>query len=554
MTSRERTLATLVGAFILVLLVGVGGYVGVYLPLSSKREAARALDDDIADKEAKLAGILKDKPRLDAALKRSLPAHPDDARQEYDAAISRLLRDANVPAAAITVRPKAVDNRNVPEIAPKLGNTPARPAYTKVALEVTLKPVSYATLIDVLYRYYRLDLLQQITKFNVKRLEGGAAARRTGSVLQDRADLEVQFVTEAVILDGAENRRTLAPVPTAMGAAGGAAGYGALLHSPVVARRIVRPEATTVLAAADRDYTLMLVKDVFHGPPDPPQQAELPKPKEDTSRFIRLTGVGRNPDGTGRAFIEDTASKQQYEIELTRKGGDLISEVVKYYFINRIKKAYAPETILDISESSSGTARKFRVIGLDGDALILAELGGSASAAAPGPAARRGSRSGRPPRPPTPPAAVVLGGFAAVVAPTEAVFVWRHGEPLNQVKALSREEAQKAVQRATAGQPDAIPATGRTVPVDRAAAGPPTAARRRRYADRHLARGAVGRSVGAKRKRGRTQTLAHASGSDDPAIAHRVLRTCRPTCGVRMVGGDGSRRVVPGNPGRRRVD
>ena len=102
MTPRERTLATLVGAFILVLLVGVGGYVGVYLPLSSKREAARALDDDIADKQARLNRILKDKPRLDAALKRSLPANPDDARQEYDAAVSRMLRDAKVPAAAVT--------------------------------------------------------------------------------------------------------------------------------------------------------------------------------------------------------------------------------------------------------------------------------------------------------------------------------------------------------------------------------------------------------------------------------------------------------------------
>lgn len=465
MTPRERTLATLVGAFILAVLVGLGGYVGVYLPLSAKREAARALDDEIADKEFRLATILKDKPRLDAALKRSLPAHPDDARQEYDAAISRLLRDAKVPAAAITVRPKAVDNRNVPEITPKLGPTPARPAYTKVALEVTLKPVSYATLIDVLYRYYRLDLLQQITKFNVKRLEGGAAARRTSSVLQDRADLEVQFVTEAVILDGAENRRTLAPVPVAMGAAGGAAGYGALLHSPVVARRIVRPEADAILAAADRDYTLLLVKDVFHGPPNPPQQEEPPPPKEDTSRFIRLTGVGRNPDGTGRAFIEDTASKQQYEIELTRKGGDLISEVVKYYFINRIKKAYAPEAVLDISESSSGTARKFRVIGLDGDALILAEAGGSA---APKTAASAGGRKGsgpRPASPPPPPAATVLGGFAAVVAPAETIFVWRHGESLSQVKPLSREEAQKAVQRATAGQPGTVPATNPTVPV-----------------------------------------------------------------------------------------
>ena len=126
-----------------------------------------------------------------------LPADPD-ARSEYDAAINRLIRDARVPLSAYSVRPKAVDNRSVPELTPKLGNTPARPAYNKIALEVTLKPVSYATLIDVLHRYYRLNLLQQIVKFNVKKLEGGTAARRTSSTYQDRADLEVTFVTEAI--------------------------------------------------------------------------------------------------------------------------------------------------------------------------------------------------------------------------------------------------------------------------------------------------------------------------------------------------------------------
>jgi hypothetical protein len=457
-TPRERTLAALLTAFILVVVIGLGGYVGVYLPLASKWEAARDLDDEIADKEAKLAHIVKDRPRLNAVMKRSLPANPDDARSEYDAAMSRLLRDAKVPAAAVTIRPKAVDNRNVPEITPKVGNTPARPAYTKVALEVTLKPISYATLIDVLYRYYRLDLLQQITKFNVKRLEGASSsARRTSEVLQDRTDLEVQFVTEAVILDGAENRRTLAPIPVAMGAAGGSAGYGALLFSPVVARGIDRPDADSMLATADRDYTMMLVKDVFHGLAKAPE-VEPAKPKEDTSRFIRFTGVNREPDGTGRAFIEDAASHQQYEIDLKRKGGDLVATVVKHYFINRIPKAYPPEAVLDISESSSSTARKFRVIGLDGDALVLAEQGGSA-------APTGGRKKGPAPRPAAPPAAAVLGGVAAVVAPAETVLVWRLGESLNQVKALSREEAQKAAQRATADHSRAVPATRPTVPV-----------------------------------------------------------------------------------------
>ncbi len=463
MTPRERTLAILLGTFILVMVIGLGGYVGVYLPLSSRWEAAASLDGEIAEKDAKLDRIRKDRPRLVEAMKRSLPANADDARSEYDAAISRLLRDAKVPASAVTIRPKAVDNRNVPELAPKLGSTPARLAYNKVSLEVTLKPVTFTTLIDVLYRYYRLDLLQQITKFNVKKLEGGgASARRASQVYQDRSDLEVQFVTEAIILDGAENRRTLQPVPAAMGAAGGAVGYGALLFSPVASRGIVRPQAHAILATADRDYSLMLVKDVFHGMAEAPRrEAVVEAPKEDTSRFIRLTAVGRNPDGTGRAFIEDIASHQQYEIELKRKGGDLVADVVKYYFINRIKKAYPPGAILDISESSSRTARKFRVIGLDGDALILSEKAGS-DAQSPG--AKKGFGP-RPTTPPPPPAAVVLGGVATVVAPAETVFVWRHGEPLSKVKSLSHAEAARAVQRATADAPRAVPTAAPTVPV-----------------------------------------------------------------------------------------
>src|SRR5262245_29574520 len=123
MSTRERTLAIFLGAFILVALVGLGGYVGVYLPLTSKWQAARNLEDDVAEKDAKLRQIEKDLPRLKETLKRSLPPDPNDARLEYEAVVSQVLRDAKVPPAAITVRPKAVDNRNAPEITPKTGNT-----------------------------------------------------------------------------------------------------------------------------------------------------------------------------------------------------------------------------------------------------------------------------------------------------------------------------------------------------------------------------------------------------------------------------------------------
>lgn len=448
MTDRERKLAILLGGLVLVVVVGVGGYAGVYVPLSDNWQAATRLENEITEKEFRLAQIRKDMPRLQAAVKRSLPADPYLAGSEYGAAINRLLWDAKVPVSAYSVRPKPADSRGVPEIAPK------KPAYTKVALEVTLKPVSLATLIDVLHRYYRLNLLQQITKFTVKKVDSGSP-RRASTVYADRADLDVTFVTEAVILDGAENRRTLLALPNGLGAVGGGLPYAV----PEPARALTPQQFAPVLATSGRDYTLLLVKDIFHGPPPPrPATVVAEKPKEDTSPFIRLTGIGRNPDGTGTALIEDVAGRQQYEIVLKRKEGRLVAEVIKHYYtLKGVKKAYAPDTVLDISEASSATVRKFRVIGLDGDALVLADLAGGDAPRAP--AWRVSPRS---PASPPPPAAAVVGGAAVATAPPpEKVLVWRHGEPLSKVTALSPSEGQRAIDRATRLPPTATP----TVPV-----------------------------------------------------------------------------------------
>ncbi len=455
MTTRERKLSILLGGFIAFMVFGVGGYAGVYLPLSEKARAKQSLEAEVADKDAKLRALRKDLERLPATVKRSLPADPDVARTEYDAAINRLLREARVPVAAYSVTPKPADNRSAPEIAPK------KPAYSKVALEVKIKPVTYATLIDVLHRYYQLNLLQQITKFNVRKLEGSAAARR-GSSVADRNDLDVTFVTEAIILDGAESRRTLLPIPNGMGAVGGAAGYATLFVSPEAARGMTPLQLAPVLATADRNYSLLLVKDIFHGPPPAVVPPPPEKAKEDTSAFIRLTGVGRNPDGTGTAFIEDIASRQEYDVELTRKGDKLVPRVVKHYYtLKGAKRSYEPDPILDISEATSATARKFRVIGLDGDSLVLAEQGGAS------PARFSGGRS--PSRPTTPPAAAAAGAVIAGL-PADRILVWHAGEPLSRVKPLSHEEGLKAIQRATALPPLAVPAGPRTVPT---AAPPP---------------------------------------------------------------------------------
>ena len=437
------------------------------LMTASSREDV--LNREISEREDKLAAIKKDEARLKATIKRSLPSDPEVARQEYDAAINKLLRDAKVPVAAFSVKPKAADGKPAPDIAPK------KPAFTRLALEITLKPIDYATLIDVLQRYYRLNLLQQITRFTAKKIEGSTARPRS-STISDRADLDVSFVTEAIILDGAENRRSLLPVPFAVGAAGGGAIYQTVMNTPEPSRGLNPLQLAQIVAAGNRDYTLMLVKDVFHGPPPPPLPPQ-PKPKEDTSAYIRMTGVGRNSDGTGTAFIEDAASKQEYLVDITREGGKLVPMVTKFYYsLKGTKKSYAPEPELDISESSSGTAKTFRVVGLDGDGLLLALKDSPDTGTAPNsPGGQTGKRPGGSTTPKTPPMGAVAGG-SVMLQPQEKFYLWQPGDTLKTVltKELSPSEALKAIARVN-GAPLPAEASPVTAPAPRKveAAAPP---------------------------------------------------------------------------------
>jgi len=439
MTPRERRTAALLGGFLVSAVAGTVGYFVFYGPLAEKAATAERLAAEVADQELKVAKVRKEMPRLLVAVKRSLPANVDQSRQEYDAVVTQLLRDAKVPRSSLTVKPKPVEGKAAPELALK------KPAYARVGLEVTLKKVSVATIIDVLTRYYRLNLLQQITKFSVKKSD---EARDTppspGSLVADRADLDVTLVTEAIILDGAETRQSLLPVSAGFGVVGGGAGLAAVQNSPGPARGLTPMQLVRTLAATDRDYSLLLVKDVFHGPPPPPQAVEVAAAKEDTSAFIRVTGLGRNPDGSGTAVIEDLAAKQEYLIDLAWVGSRLTPEVTKFYYKAKgEKKSFDAEPGLDISEASSGTARQFRVVGFAEDGLVVADKG-----AAPGGDRSRGGR---------PTAKVGLTTGLEPAAVPERVFLWRLGQSLNQLTELKGSARDKAV-RAAGGLPPAAAA------------------------------------------------------------------------------------------------
>jgi hypothetical protein len=444
MTDRERKLAAVVGV-LAACAVAVGGYLFVYEPIQAAGRQADQVERDIGEQKLQLAQIAKDRPRLADALRRSLPADVQAAGLEYEAAITNLLNQAYVPATGRAVRLKPVSDKPPPLDPAERDPKKQVPAYSAVALEVTLKRVKYATLLDVLYRYHRLNLLHQISRFTVKRVdESGAKKAGTGDA--DLPDLEVSFTSTAISLNGAEGRRSLLPVPQATAAAAGGAGFAAVGQSPVAARGLEPLQFVPVLATNNRNYAKLLVQDIFHGPPPPPPPAEPPPPpKEETAAFIRLTGLGRNADGTGSALIEDAASRNEYAIDLGRPGGKLTPLVSKFYYTAKgaKKRLDDPDSTLDISESSSGTARLFRVIGLDDGGLVLASREPKAESG------RRGGRDGK-----APPAAAA--GGAAVYVPAERVFLWRIGDALTKVRELSAGEARAAIQRATGEPADTV--------------------------------------------------------------------------------------------------
>ncbi len=457
MTPRDRTIATILGGFLVLAVAGGLGYFLVYSPLQGKQAQADTLATEVAEQKAKRAKVDKELPRLQVAVKRSLPANLDQSRQEYDAVITQLMRDAKVPRTALTVKPKTVEGKAAPELSPK------RPAYTRVGLEVTLSKVTLGTIIDVLKRYYQLNLLQQITKFTVKRSDQAKdAAPPAGSLVADRADLDVTLITEAIVLDGAESRRSLLPVSLGFAALGGGAGVQTLENSPGPARGLTPMQLVRTLAA-DRDYSLLLVKDLFHGAPPPPAVVavkEVAPPKEDTSAFIRVTGLGRNPDGSGTAVIEDLASKQEYVVDVAWVNSQLTPAVTKFYYsLKGVRKSYDAERDLDISEASSGTARQFRVVGFAEDGLVVADLKPSV------PTPRRAPAGGRPPRGKTPAKVSTEAPAEADDEPApEKVYLWKLGQSLDQATELQGAARDKAVRFA-----QGLPATPDAAPLPRPA-------------------------------------------------------------------------------------
>lgn len=557
MNTRDRFLAVLLIALIGVGVAGAAGYLLVYEPVQEKTAAAATLDKEVADLTAQWNKFTRDRKRLDEVKRRSLPADEPLAKQEYNDMLIRLVRRAGIPP-GFTVTPNtSPDARGVPLLP---GNA-KKPAYTKVVSTVEFSKADMWAVRDFLEGYYKLNLLHQITNISISRKEDAAAAggrpRAADTRSASRKDLTVKLTTEAIILDGAENRRTLLPVSRAFAAVGGMPGYSAVADTPEVGRGLTPLQLAPVLAARTRDYSYLAVKDIFHGPLPAPkplsveritdvavkqgdpvgpvkvplggemeylgeitlkataggrflppealvvdqeagtltitppegesgsdtvtvvaksefgQEAKTsfrftvdpPKvvAKEDISGAVRLIGVSLKSDGTATAIIRDDANRAKYEVEATRRR----VKVVKYFYAGTTKKKdpeYDSPDELVIADDSSSTNRRFKVVAVDEDALIVQDLK-PAEVPPPKPAGKdKGGRDkGKENEPAkTEAPAPKAGSDAPVEGPP--LYRWSSGKSLAKLVRVPADEADRILRKAAEAGPVGATAVAATAP------------------------------------------------------------------------------------------
>lgn len=202
--------------------------------------------------------------------------------------------------------------------------------------------------------------------------------------------------------------------------------------------------------------------------PTPP-----PPPKVDVSAAIRLVGISSGSDGRMTAIIKDAAAPAKYELVATPQK----VEVVKWW--QATSKTWKkdldydhPPGVLAIADDYSATRRTFRVLLIEDDAVIVAEVpqpepakgdgrsGGSGSGGGFGPGGgfRPSGGSGRsggytssvtPRQGPASPLAAVVGNPPTAV-PVPTLYRWPIGKSLKELQPLSGTEAQAVRTRVAA--------------------------------------------------------------------------------------------------------
>jgi hypothetical protein len=206
-----------------------------------------------------------------------------------------------------------------------------------------------------------------------------------------------------------------------------------------------------------------------------PEVAEGPL-KDDISKAVLLVKIVIDSDGKAAVLVNDAATNSKYEVDLSPTR----VKVMKYFIARGQRKKdpdYLDTTELAISDPSASTNRRFKVIAVTHDALILQDLKPAdnkkpAEKAPPAPAGKGGKGVGRGKGDPKEPlgkgksdplsGVAGLAGSAVRVSthdlpPVPTLLRWSAGKSLAALKEVPQDQARKIL--------DLVAKSGPVIPI-----------------------------------------------------------------------------------------
>jgi hypothetical protein len=377
MTPKERM--TFIGLLIFITLFGGGfvAYIFFLQPIQEADQQIANMEGDVQKLEDKLSDIEFGMARYEILRKMSLPMTKDDnpfnfAQSEYSVLLDRMLRQSSFVPETIKIKPLAPESRNSPNVEPK------KPAYHRLPfkVEVTGDLLSW---IEFMELFYKQPLLHQIRDFDVAP-KGGSSGRRGNT-----NELSIKMTIDALVLDKADNRYTLDPVPNAFPLLGGggmsfAAGtYGNQLGkgSPYPFDKYLlllgknAPLLIEQMFPGNRVYAAITGKNFFFGPPPEKKEEVKTKPKEpDLAPYIKLVSLAEAPGKLTATFFD---IYNKYDYVITQKSDGTIS-AESFWYTNDKKKSFWKGKYLTYGDVETGNFKQYRIVKITHSDILLQEV------------------------------------------------------------------------------------------------------------------------------------------------------------------------------------
>jgi hypothetical protein len=293
---RERILAIVIAATV---LLGGAGWLfneGFLKPLDQRADNQRKLEQDIEDRRKQLHQILADRPRLERYRRLSLPADLEMDRVEYEKFLVSLMSQSGFDSASSTVTPKPLDTQRTGNALPGARKAPA--PFTRLGFAVQAH-AKLGDLVKFLDSFYRAGFLHQVRKLSIQRTTGAFGPQQ-----QRPDDLDISFDVEALVVNGAEKRGFL--LPTIDGKTLAAETALGLAHAPTGlaltawAAGPTGPMGPGVLARSTTSYADMSAKNIFTGAAESGPEGDV----VEVTHFVYLTDITYSK-GRYEAFLYD---------------------------------------------------------------------------------------------------------------------------------------------------------------------------------------------------------------------------------------------------------